>query len=147
MTARPRMTVRLSPSRLHQLAWLAQRAGWTPGELARDVLTAYCERTMVTGDLEREWRAAYNAWLADTAGLGDRAETPAQRDYDRMAERGLRPVDALPPPRDTAETLPAERVDEPTAGSAPGADQELTYTALPVTIMRKRLPSGRKYRA
>lgn len=146
MSARPRMTVRLSPSRLHQVAWLANRAGWTPAEYARVTLVAWCDHELRGNGAEDEWRRDWNEWLQIQAGGPGKAETPDQRDYDRLGEKGLRPTDAIPDRKYTAETLP-DPAREPRFKDAAGIlAREPHYERESATIIRSFGPDGRKRR-
>lgn len=146
MSARPRMTVRLSPSRLHQVAWLAQRAGWTPAEYARVQLVAMCDAMMAKESLEPEWRRDWNEWLQLQAGKPGKVETPDQRDYDRLGERGLPPTAPPPPKKYTAETLPDLPIEHLAADLLRLPRPEPRYEREAATIVRSFGPDGRKRR-
>ena len=146
MSARPRMTVRLSPSRLHQVAWLAHRAGWTPAEYARVQLVAMCDAMLAKESLEPEWRRDWNYWLQLQAGKPGKAETPDQRDYDRLGARGLRPTEAIPARKYTAATLPDLAMDPLAAGLPRSPGPDLRYEREAATIIRSFGSDGRKRR-
>jgi hypothetical protein len=85
MSAKPRVTVRLAPSTLHQLAYLSERHTTPPAEMARTILTAWCQDQLRAPGQQTDWQRAYNAWLDEQAARSDRAEAPDQSDYDRLA--------------------------------------------------------------
>lgn len=104
MSAKPRMTVRLAPSTLHQLAWLAARRGIPPAELARICLTSWCQRMIADEGKSAEWYESYRAWLDEKGAAAPSAESPRQADYDGLAQAGL--VPSLPK-RTAAQALAA----------------------------------------
>lgn len=146
MSALPRMTVRMSPSRLHQVAWLAHRAGWTPAEYARVQLVAMCDAMLAKEGLEPEWRRDWNEWLQLQAGRPGKAESPDQKDYDRLGQRGLPPTAPAPAKTYTAETLPDLAMDPLVKGLPRAAWPDLHYEREAATIIRSFGPDGRKRR-
>jgi len=108
MAAKPRVTVRLSPTTLHHLAYVAAREATTPAELARTLIDRRLQEELILRDWIKPAQEHYMAWLAEQAERGPRAEQPDQRDYDRLAAgeiagplapdlaRGLEALDGLP---------------------------------------------------
>lgn len=146
MAARPRMTVRLSPSRLHQLAWLAGREGWPPAEYARVQLTSVCEQHIAGAGLQGAWERDYAAWQAVQGRRPGKAESPDQHDYDRLAERGPAELGALPPKKYTAETLTDLALDPRVTGLPRTPGPDVHYEREAATIVRSLRPDGRKRR-
>lgn len=146
MSAKPRMTVRMAPSRLHQLAWLARKAGFTPGEYARICLTAYCDREIAAGDVLSDWQRAYADWLAEQGIDEVRDDIPPQRAYDQLALRGLDGQEAPPPKKYTAATLPDEPALAAPMSPKSLAGREPRYEREAATIVRSFGPGGRKRR-
>lgn len=97
MAAKPRVTVRLAPSVLHGLAFVAARDGQAPAEVARLMLSAQVQATISRRGWFAEHEASYRAWLAEQAARGVRPESPTQADYDALA-LGLPAPPAAPAP-------------------------------------------------
>jgi len=85
MAAKPRVTVRLAPSDLHGLAYIAALRGTTPAELARELIGLRLREELIVSDRVQACQDHYMTWLAEQAARGPRAEQPDQRDYDRLA--------------------------------------------------------------
>lgn len=85
MAARPRLTVRLAPSYLHALAYIAERDGLTPAEVAREMLAAMVSKKLESAGWTRDWESCYTAWKAEQGRRQGRAESPEQADYDALA--------------------------------------------------------------
>jgi hypothetical protein len=85
MAAKARVTVRLAPSYLHALAYIAAREGFAPAEIAREMLAALVERTLRERGWRRDWEQSYAAWKAEQGARPGRVESPDQLDYDRLA--------------------------------------------------------------
>ncbi len=86
MAAKPRATVRLTPSILHALAYCAERTEQAPAELARQLIAAGVEKILTDRVWRRDWEQSYRAWLAQQGAVVGRSESPAQDDYDALAE-------------------------------------------------------------
>lgn len=86
MAAKARVTVRLAPSSLHALAYLAAREGYTPAEVAREILSAGVLQTLAARGWQGEWRQCWEAWQAEMGARPARYEVPEQADYDALAE-------------------------------------------------------------
>ncbi len=86
MAAKPRATVRLTPSILHALAYCAERTEQAPAELARELIAAGVEKILTERTWRRDWEHSYRAWLAQQGAVPDRHESPAQADYDALAD-------------------------------------------------------------
>jgi len=97
MSARPRVSIRLSPSYLHALAWIAEREDAPPAELGRSMIQASIDAWLDKHGWRPQWNQAYSDWLADRAAVPNRAESPTEADYDRVASVGL--AGPLPPKR------------------------------------------------
>lgn len=85
MAAKPRVTVRLAPETLHQLAYVAARDAVPPAELARMLLQAQLAAVLGARGLGAECKEHWRAWLAEQARAGNRPESPTQEDYDELA--------------------------------------------------------------
>lgn len=97
MAAKPRVTVRLAPSTLHALAYIAERDHLAPAEVARMMISAGVRATLQGRGWAEDHQDSWRAWLAEQAGDGGRPETPDQADYDRLAE-GLPTAPTAPAP-------------------------------------------------
>jgi predicted transcriptional regulator len=86
MAAKPRVTVRLAPSTLHALAYLAEREHTTPAEMARGMIGALVSAQLDKRGWREDWSDTYRAWLAEQGAIEGRAESPSQDDYDRLAQ-------------------------------------------------------------
>lgn len=95
MAAKPRLTVRLAPSYLHALAYIAARDNLAPAEAARMLLQAQLDATLTARGWREDQQDAWRAWLAEQGAKGGRVESPEQADYDRLAA-GLPPMGAPP---------------------------------------------------
>jgi hypothetical protein len=85
MAAKARVTVRLAPSSLHALAYLAEREGYTPAEIAREIIAAGVLQTLAARGWQTDWRGCWAAWCAEQGARPARYEVPAQEDYDALA--------------------------------------------------------------
>lgn len=86
MAAKPRITVRLSASTLHQLWWLSERRTSPPAEIARYLITAFCQAELLRDGLQAQWQSAYNDWLREISG--GTAEVPDQTALDALTAPG-----------------------------------------------------------
>lgn len=101
MAAKPRITVRLAPSTLHALAYVAARDGLTPAEAARMMVSAQVDATLARRGWREDQQDHWRAWLAEQGAKSGRVESPEQADYDQLAA-GLAPPSAASPPADMA---------------------------------------------
>jgi len=92
MAAKPRLTVRLAPSYLHALAYIAERHGSAPAEVAREMMGAQISQVLGDNVWRRDWEACYRAWQAEQGGKPGRAESPEQADYDALAAGQVSPT-------------------------------------------------------
>jgi len=117
MAAKPRVTVRLAPSSLHALAYLAEREGYTPAEIAREILGAGVLQTLAARGWQADWRACWGAWQAEQGARPARYEVPDQADYDALAEgRGFPATPAA-----EGALRAQQRGAGPASGARPGA--------------------------
>lgn len=98
MAAKPRVTVRLAPGTLHGLAYIAERDGLPPAEVARMMVSATVQATLQRRGWAEDHQATYRAWLAEQGARAGRPESPTQADYDALAQG----MPAAPDPAEAA---------------------------------------------
>jgi hypothetical protein len=100
MAAKPQMTVRLAPSILHALEYLAEREGIAPAELARVQITAACQTGLDRHGWREDCQRDYMRWL-DRRAAAARAADDGQGDGDGDiavdGEPGLATADHVEP--------------------------------------------------
>jgi len=101
MAAKARVTVRLSPSSFHALAYLAEREGYTPAEISREILAAGVLQTLAARGWGSDWRASWGAWQAEQGARPQRYEVPEQALDDARAPGGGVPAPRARPLADT----------------------------------------------
>jgi hypothetical protein len=70
MAAKPHMTVRLSPSILHGLQFIAERETMLTAELARTIISAEVRGYLAKHGLQAQCQDAYMTWLAERRASG-----------------------------------------------------------------------------
>lgn len=95
MAAKPQMTIRLAPSIVHAVEYLAERDGTAPAELVRTLVSAAAQRELERHGWSQDCQAAYMRALG---ARGDGGADPAPGDLQRYS-RFERPLADTAPGR------------------------------------------------
>lgn len=147
MAGKPRMMVRLAPSILHALEYIAEREAASPAELARTQITAACQTSLDRHGWRADCQEDYMRWLA--ARAASQADVGEPQDEDPDIDVDGEP-DPSPAPRPVEPTAPYGAVGDqfPTMGGWTRPDSRsnarVDEAARLVAISR---PDGRKKRS
>lgn len=89
MAAKPRVTVRLAPSTLHALAYIAERDKLAPAEAARMMVSAQVRAILEGRGWAADQQQLFRDWERAHATDGAPAPVARQEDYDQLAAGAL----------------------------------------------------------
>lgn len=147
MAAKPQMTVRLAPSILHALEYIAEREGIAPAELARTLITAGAQTSLDRHGWRVDCQAGYMAWLERRAQADRAAGHPENMTGDGPGDIEIEDIDVA----DHGES------DAPHGASAtaPALFEDASLGRRPIfskleeadRLLRQMTPAGRKNRS